>query len=301
MKFVVVNKAKRYGGGKVRTYRRVHALGQKMEGAIKADFIKGVERFKLRVHPEAMLKAFMNGKYDEVVTTVPWKTMGKDLEPMLGSMGRTIKLSADGALKELPFADKFRYSVANPKIAAYLKGRTGELITTSEAGMLEAVRAATQRALTHGLTPVQVGRELRDSIGLNAPQARALANYRSGLATGLNAKEPDEIDTLAEAYRQRMLDYRATMIGRTEVRFAANEGQQDVWEAAVDEGLMPDGTQRVWVVDGNPCPEICLPMNGVAVGLDEPWILPDDREVDNPTQSHPHCYCISTLRFPGQR
>lgn len=296
MSFVIINKAAKRGRGRIATKSRVDALARRMDGAVKMDFLRGIESFRRKVDPEDLLRSFLTGNYSKVVRTAPWHKLGDDMEPALARLGKAMLAGAQQTVKALPVPSAFRYSPANAKIESYLRTRTGELITTSEKGMLEAVRAATTRSMTHALTPQQVAREVRGSIGLNAPQARALANYRSGLARDPKVK-PERAEALAEGYRARLLDQRATMIGRTEVRFAANAGQQDIWEAAQDRGYLPHDAQRVWVVDGNPCKELCLPMDGIAVGLYEPWTLPDGREVHNPTDSHPNCYCLASIQF----
>lgn len=283
------------GRGRIATPRRVEALSRQMVNAVRGDFARGIEKFRPRVDPAEMLAAFKRGKYDAVRKVVPWEALGEALQPGIRRLGQAMSLGANTELPLMP--GRLSYSLRNETVGQYLRTRTGVLITTSEAGMLESVRAATEKSFTRAATPQQVADMLRSSIGLNAPQARALANYRTALATAKSPAAPERIDSLVEGYRERLLDQRAIMIGRSEVRFAQNAGQKEVWDAAEAEGLLPAGSGREWVVDGNPCPELCLPMSGVVVALDEPYTLPDGREVMNPTESHPNCYCIERLVF----
>jgi hypothetical protein len=294
MTFAIITKARR---PKIATPARVEALSARMASALKVDFLHGIQSFKARANRDSMREAFLAKDYKAVMRSVPWKDMDKDLD--LGRLGDAMRSGAIAAKREIAMPSTFRYGLTNPKIDAYVKNRTGELITTSEKGMLEAVRAATARSVSHALTPQQVADEIRGSIGLNEPQARALANYRSGMASAKEAIAPDEQEARADSYRERLLDQRATMIGRTEVRFAENAGQQEVWESADEQGFIPDTALRVWKVDGNPCPQICRPMNNVPTGLREPWTLPDGREVMLPTESHPNCFCIAILDISG--
>lgn len=282
-------------------WRQNHSISQAMGSAVKVDLLRGIETFKSRLAKgslqEEIIRAAKTGDWRKMFKIIPFDRLESDLRPMTNRLLAAARSGADVTVNRLPEPTqrKLRYDIKNPRIADYIKNRTGELITTSEDGMLSAVRAATKRSLTHALTPDQVAGEIRGSIGLHARQVTALNSYRLALADGGHSAARQE--AMVNAYSERLLDQRALMIGRTEVRFAANAGQNDVWRAAADAELIPATARRIWVVDGNPCPQICQPMNGVETGLDEPWELPDGRLVDNPTESHPNCYCIASIQL----
>ncbi len=281
------------GTGRVVTRARIEALSKQMAQGIRADFVRGIERFRTKVDPAEMLAAYKRGKYDAVRETVPWDALEKGIRPAMGKLQPAMSFGADNGKAMVPGG--MRYDLRSETINSYLQRRTGELITTSEKGMLEAVRAATEKSFSRAATPQDVANMIRGSIGLNAPQARALANYSRKL--GEDGTPGERRAELVDGYRERLLDQRAILIGRTEVRFAQNAGQRAVWDQAAADGMLPEGSGRQWVVDGNPCPELCRPMDGVIVGMDEKYTLPDGREVDSPTESHPSCYCTERLVF----
>lgn len=274
-------------------YRRKHRAAEELGNAIKVSFKNGMETFRRKVDLEDLLRALKTGKMSKVIQTIPFDKLPNDMAELARGLVSVGQVSAGAAYEDLPPTARLSYDLSNPRVAKYIESRTGELITRVKEGTMEAVRAGTARSFANAVPPAVIAEEIKGSIGLNDRQARALSNFRSKLEK--DGTSPGKVAKLAEGYEKRLLDQRAIMIARTETRFASNAAQQGVWEEARDDGLLPKNAKRVWVVDGNPCPKICEPMNMVAVGIDEPWTLPDGREVDTPTSSHPNCFCISTL------
>lgn len=88
---------------------------------------------------------------------------------------------------------------------------------------------------------------------------------------------------------------RSRVIARTEVMRAANEGQRLLWEEAVDEGLISEDAERIWLFaelpqkNGELCP-ICESMADQRAGFDEVFTDLDGEEYDQPP-AHPSCRC----------
>lgn len=279
-----------------------------------ADLRTGFRTFKKNVNMDDLERAVRTGKWEAIQEVIPWRTLPADMAPL----ERRLSIGADKGAKQgrlaLPEAKDIRleHTPDNPRIRAAITDRTFSLITTTKDGARASAQREVLRAKKLGLSPSDVASNIRGSIGLNAPQAVALSNFRASLASKVRDSKageesafvrakisPDQADAMADAYESRLLDYRAMMIARTEVQFAAEIGQTDVWREAQDQGLLPENAGRTWQVDGNPCPQLCVPMNGITVALDEPWVLPDGRAVMVVTQSHPHCECVSILSFGG--
>jgi hypothetical protein len=85
-------------------------------------------------------------------------------------------------------------------------------------------------------------------------------------------------------------DDRAEVIARTESMTAANEGQRQSWDQAVDAGLLPQDATRVWIAAADPCPE-CEDLDGEEVALDEEY--PNDGGDGPPL--HPNCRCTEGI------
>lgn len=275
-------------------FNKRHRKSQAVAGAVRMDLRRGITTFRDGLSLDSLMAALKAGGDLGVYKAIPWKRLEKELAPASDKLSKVGIIAAKSAFKELPAKPELAFDMRNKQFADFVAHKTGNLITVVQDGTLEAVRANTRRAFTNGLTPRDVADNIRGSIGLNARQAVALENYRNTLQQDGSLSETRRGE-MAEAYEARLLDQRAVMIARTEVRLAQNAGEQEVWQAAKEQGLLPPEAKRIWVVDGNPCPKLCRPMNGVAVGIDEPWTLPDGRKVDNPSLSHPNCFCISSL------
>lgn len=279
------------------------SFANRMASSVQVDLGRGIRTFKAKVDLEAVAKAVATGDARKVMATVPWDGLRPAVGRAFDKLSQASERGADDGLRALPRAARaeLRYDPSNPRIGNYIDRRAGELVTTTRDGAKQAAKDAVTRAYRDGVPADVLARDIRGQIGLNEPQVLALRNYRAGLAA---ADRPDtDIGNLVDAYRERMLDYRAEMIARTEVRLAHNQGQLDIWQAATDDGLLPAGSEKVWVVDGNPCPD-CLAMDGLRTGVDDTWTFRVHNakgavvrtfEVANPAESHPHCMCQMTL------
>lgn len=89
-------------------------------------------------------------------------------------------------------------------------------------------------------------------------------------------------------------DARAETIARTETISASVNGQQELWDQAVEEGLLTGTESQEWIItpDDRLCP-ICEAIEGQTVPLGEPFVT-DDGEVDGPP-AHPRCRCAVGL------
>jgi hypothetical protein len=315
----------------IRTYSRVYkargkpspksleALADKMSGAITVEWGKGITRFGSRVNRDSMEQAVRSGDYKKVSKQIPWEKLPDDLGPFarsigqaaiagggfgadevvagLGGRGSSLPPSRGGkTLNQAEMRRDLSLTDKNPKIRDYIGSRTGELVQN----VTDNLQATIQRAVLDSKkgygSPRQIADTLIDAnLPLNDRQSVALQKYSASVREtyGDNKKSQKTID----AYASQLQDQRAMMIGRTEASFAANFGQQQVWLNAKEEGLLAPEAMREWVTESNPC-EICLPLNGVRVGLDEPWTTIDGDELFTAT-AHPNCRCAEALVTEG--
>jgi SPP1 gp7 family putative phage head morphogenesis protein len=143
------------------------------------------------------------------------------------------------------------------------------------------------------------------------PQAQEWAAKRAAKTIkGISATTRDEIRGLVEsAFEDQFTvddladeidrvigdEARSETIARTETMTAANAGQQEAWDQAVDKGLLTGTELQVWIVtpDDRLCP-ICEPLDGVTAGLDETFEVDGDA-IDGPP-AHPNCRCTIGLQ-----
>lgn len=265
-----------------------------MSGGVRLDLVRGIRKFKTHVDAEKVYQAWKTGNYPQIMASIPWDKLPGEIEPAAKRLDKVMDRAAKMSLEGVPPATELRLNMNNPGVRDYVNRRTGELVVNIQGDTQRTIQNAVARSFNEALTPRQVADTIRGSIGLYPQQETALRNYRIDLTKkGLT---DEKIDSLSFAYEGRLLDQRAMMIARTETRMAGNIAQQSVWEQASQAGMLPQGSMRVWIVDGNPC-VICEAMEGVEVGMYEPWTLPDGRSVMIPTMSHPNCMCGFELKL----
>lgn len=283
-----------------RTPKRLQALTNQMNKANQVGLLTGIRKFKARVEPHKVFEAWKSGNYQNVLEQIPWTKLHDDLTPeILDSHRAAMQSIADFAIPSLPAPTKesLRFDTENSRISKWINTRSADLVMNIDQTSRQSIQQAVSQSFNRALTPRQVADTIKGSIGLLPQHERAVGKFRdSMLAKG---KTLDQATSMAGSYAERLLDWRAMTIARTETKQAINRGQLVIWQDASSQGLLGRGAQKVWVVDGRPC-ETCEPMDGVAVGLDEPWVIVDEygsRAVMVPTDSHPNCMCDMTLEI----
>jgi 8-oxo-dGTP pyrophosphatase MutT (NUDIX family) len=208
-----------------------------------------------------------------------------------------------------------------PRAANYAQQSGSQLITNLTTQSREAIRLAVAQATARG-TPIgmltQTIRGVLETVpavipsmtpgystqfaqaaqGLLPRQVSALGKYRQGLFLKGWANEKIETATLKKASQYRR--QRAEMIARTETITATAAGQQALWEASAQQGLLDTSrAKRRWVItpDDRMCPSCgAIPgLNPEGVGLKEPFTTPNG-PVMHPA-AHPRCRCAVVLVF----
>lgn len=291
----LVLKAKRPKWKVTRTKPRMEKLVDTMSGGVRVSLIHGIRAFKKRINPEQIYQAWLSKDYTGLFKNVPWEKLPEDVAPAFEKVKRASSRASYLSLNALPgeVKAKFRYDLSNPRLERYINTRTGNLIVDIQSGTQKVVQQAVARSFAEALSPRQVADIIYDSIGLLPRHEIAVRNYADGLRE--KGYTLQNIQKLSEGYANRLLDYRANMIARTETHAASNFGQISVWNEAARQGYIDrNSARKVWHVDGNPCPE-CQDLDGTSVGLDEVFVSESDA-VDGPPL-HPQCECDIELIF----
>lgn len=104
-----------------------------------------------------------------------------------------------------------------------------------------------------------------------------------------------DVDELSDRIYELIGDEnRAERIARTEVMKASNAGQQNLWDQAVEGGMLSGNEKKEWIVtpDDRLC-AVCEPMDGVVVPMDEPFDVNGELMLEPPV--HPNCRCTVGL------
>lgn len=186
-----------------------------------------------------------------------------------------------------------RFDLVNPAAIRLADQATALLVTRITLEQQLALQQIVRAGIEHGWTIPEQARLIRQVVGLNDRQARALGAFRDRLIAG---RVPDgRIGTLVDRYAAKLLRQRALMIARTENVFALSAGQDEAWKQAQARGLLRAGAASRWVTatDERVCP-VCGPMHGQVRPLGQPFTDPRGRQVFHPPL-HPMCRCTRVI------
>lgn len=158
-------------------------------------------------------------------------------------------------------------SLASTTVRTLLEENAGRQILAVTADSLTSIRATLSSAYLEGIGSRAGARLIRSSIGLLPRHSATVVRYAESLRT---QGHPETVVTrLAEQYAQRLLNYRADVIARTESIYAAMAAQTVKWEEWAAAGVLEsDRTWVEWMVtpDDRLCP-YCAPMDGVRIRI----------------------------------
>lgn len=241
--------------------------------------------------------AWSVGGYPELMDEMDLESAHAKMSGAGPALLATLLYSTRVAIQNLPpgIQSRYRFDYSNPRIERLWKQRSSQrIVEPIIQGTKDSIQDIVHTQFTRGLNPRDLAGEIKNCVGLYPKLARAHTNYVMGLrAEGMS---PDKVDVLSEKYYNKLLDYRAMSIARTETNFMINHGQLQVWKQGQDNGIIPSTAKKTWVNDGNPCPD-CQDMDGESVGLNEVWIMADGTMCEVPTDSHPQCNCVMDIDY----
>lgn len=187
----------------------------------------------------------------------------------------------------------FRFDGENKAAQAAAKRQAARMVTNVSDETKAAIRDLITRSIREGIPPYDAARSIRSMVGMTSRQAQAAMNYRTSLLnSGLTL---ERVNTLVDRYTEKKIRERADMIARTEIMDALNDGALEAWGQAQDDGLLGDSaTKEVLVVDDGACVQnICPPLEGVKIPLDQPFETSAGDFMAPPF--HPHCRCTPVV------
>ena len=205
-----------------------------------------------------------------------------------------------------------KFNRASPNATAYASMSAGNMVRDIARSQVLAVSRVIETAFNEGLTRPQTSQALYQLLNkIPTPSGAVAGNYAVGQifgdatrgltvryadavvnrATKIMADNPNlsavQLKKKVDAYGSRLRRSRARMIARTELMRASNQGRlEGMWQAA-DRGLVdPTLAKKQWVTSSfDVCP-ICVPLNGVTVGIRDSFGPPGQAP-----PAHPNCRC----------
>jgi SPP1 gp7 family putative phage head morphogenesis protein len=199
---------------------------------------------------------------------------------------------------------KMSFNKTNPNSLAFAQRRAGELITSIDNLTRNAIRKTIIDAFNEQLDYRATARRIKNVVGLHPQWADAVTNFEKKEYARLIKSGIKEATARARAierstrYSDSLKSKRATMIARTEIQIAQNEGRQEGWNQAAKEGYVDVESQKMWIIaqDERTC-DICVELDGEIVGWNETF----SSGHETPGRVHPNCRCTMVIIPPERR
>lgn len=211
------------------------------------------------------------------------------------------------------------FDVLNPRMVDAVRELETRVITTLDESIRDTVKAFVENGLRDGVNPRTVARQLRQVIGLAPNQETAVRNFERALrgenpnASPLDYQLRDrrfdptlrkgaplseeQIDRMVTAYRKRLIAFNAETNARTAALDAQKLAQRLSWEDAIAKGIViRDRMRKTWVgVLDDRERATHVQMEGVTVGFDDVFVLPDGKRELIPGDGEFNCRCIARM------
>jgi hypothetical protein len=289
-KLVHIQKA---GRPRSRDYPKLNKIADVMAGQVKASLVDGVRSFKTRTDVTRIARLLGERNPQGVIESIPWAKLDDDLTALKSVTVDGVARGAEAARELLPkvIRPQISFDRNNPRIQNYIQNHTGNLIVEITDSSRKAIVSVIQRGFDRGIPPIELGRQIRESIGLTERMAIAVDRYHVGLLEG--GMNPGEAEDRMFTYASKLQAYRAETIARTESIDAVNAGQQEIWDQSIEEGIIKPSTKKVWVIDPGTACAICEPLEGQTVEIGEDFDT-SLGPVEHPPV-HPNCNCGMSL------
>ena len=279
-------------------WRRVLVIAAKAEPEVARLLMRAFRAVQDEIPIVGLGKLIAEGDFGKALDLIPLDKLSI-LESELPKALRDV-LEASGErgarlVTEInPKIGQIRFDVFNPKAVQWMRSRGAELVREISDQTRQAIKDLISRAFQEGIPPLPAGKLIRDLVGLNSRQWKAVENFRAMMQS--EGIKGDKLNERVSVYARRQLRYRARMIARTETKTAANMGQQMVWEQAQSEGFLGPQARKFWLLSADPCPK-CIDTaarNNSGVPVSGMFMTPFGPKLG--PALHVHCRCGMSVR-----
>ena len=194
------------------------------------------------------------------------------------------------------------FNKTNPNSLAFASTRAGELIQSIDELTRIAVRKIITDAFNEQIDVRATAKRIKNVVGLHPKWADAVVKFEKAEMARLmklgqkEATARRNAQARASDYADQLKSKRATMIARTEIQIAQNEGRYEGWKQADEEGFVDPSAMKMWVtaLDERTC-DVCAPLNGELV----PWNGLFSIGLEKPIV-HPNCRCTMVIVPPAR-
>lgn len=322
-----------------KTIQSVYALLKKVEPELRAAFLASIRDITDSAVIGEIADAIQAGDIDKAVQAVGIEPAA--FRPLTAAVESAYERggiwTASQFAKPVGSA-QVRFDVRNSRAEAWLRDYSSELVTNITSEQLGLVRSTIFDGMAAGTGPKNIALDLVGRydpvakqrtggiVGLNRPQATALANAKRDLVElnenyfsrelrdkrfdgvvrkAIESGRPltsDQIANISQRYSDNLLQWRGETIARDQTLTALNNSQQEALQQLLDKGNVEQrDVVREWDSAGNDgrTRQSHLDMDGQKVGATEPFITPDgaklmfpgDYSLGAPPEETINCRC----------
>ncbi len=307
--------------GRINSASRLVALLERSEGRVRRRYLRLVRESGQLATLEEVAALLEAGRMEQALALLT-DELGPSLSSSLEQVYAQAGLSAAEVLRS-QVDTLFDFNLANPRAVRSLQDTRLRLVREFGFEQRLASQVFLEEAFAAGLAPVEQARILKRSIGLTQHQARIIQNYRrqlqnrsaGALTRALRDKRFDptiarairldrpltsaQIDRMVGRYTERWVQFRAQTIAKTETLAAAGAADLELWQQAVDEGVISeDDVFNTWRTGGRNIRPSHRAMNGQKRRLGVPFDsgagnklrFPGDPQT--PAEDRVNCKCV---------
>ncbi len=242
--------------------QRILRIADQLQPEIQRTFIAAVEAARRSIPIGELSDFFDEGNIQGALEAAGVNLTPAELEPITDAILQTTLNTAELAAIDL----NLEFALVNERAVRFAREEAARLVTSVSSETEKAIRDIVVRGQREGLNARLQAQEIRRVVGLTDRDARAVDRFYSGLlGDGTRQARAGE---LADRMSARLLRRRAENIARTETIRAANMGNQLAWQTAMDGGLLPRSSQKIWIAtaDSRTCP-ICAVLHDQTVSV----------------------------------
>ncbi len=242
--------------------QRILRIADQLQPEIQRTFIEAIAAARRSIPIGELSDFFDEGNIQGALEAAGVNLTPAELEPITDAILQTTLKTAELAAIDL----NLEFALVNERAVRFAREEAARLVTGVSSETEKAIRDIVVRGQREGLNARLQAQEIRRVVGLTDRDARAVDRFYTGLlADGTNQARSRE---LADRMSARLLRRRAENIARTETIRAANMGNQLAWQTAMDGGLLPRTTEKIWIAtaDSRVCP-ICAVLHGQTVSV----------------------------------
>ncbi len=286
-------------------------IADRLEPEVRRAFLRAVEALKKAIPVNQIADLLDDGRLTDALASLSDVPL-PDLTEIRDAIANAAIRTSESVAVEFGMS----FELVNERAVRWAQQHAGNMITNVNRETVKAVRDIIVRGQREGLNVRNQAQLIRSVVGLTDRDARAVDRFYIGLLEDVSERQARrQRDIMAN----RLLRRRAENIARTETIRASNMGTQLGWEAAQDQGFLPQSAQKVWIAteDSRTCP-ICAVLDGEVIGMRDGFNV--DRQAVSFTQdgddfrvaetvplkrpsiertppAHPSCRCTVGLEF----